>query len=312
MNFIKPFFLTVILLIGSIVALIISVDPYEKYGNNVFGFATKAVAQSRENKFRMLEQSKKSYEAFILGSSAAHRYPTQKLEELTGLQTYNYAVQHSTPIDYLAIVKHILSKHQPKLILLQLDFAAMDETYKVDNRLYNSPLKEYLTDKVNRTKSLVEFDYFTLRALSDTFRVFFVNWFGEARHIYAADGNYIHEEIKPHKIRIKQSTNANYTFSPERLKVLKDIEKLSVQHSFKFVLFSSPLGYDHMKRILEDPKLKAEHENYLSTLNKEFPSFVNFQNLELMEKYDSYEYFLDTTHPTKILSEIVLEKLLAK
>lgn len=309
MHFIKTFFLTVIFLTGSIIFLIVSVDPYEKYGNNLFGFETKAVAQSRENKFRMLEQSKKSYQAFILGSSAAHRYPTQKLKDLTGLESFNYAVQHSTPIDYLAIVRHILSQHKPKLILLQLDFDAMDEAYKVDNRLYNSPLKEFLK-KINKTRTLIEFDYFTLRALSDSFRVFYVNYFGEARHIYAADGNYIHEEIRPHKIKIKQSANRNYSFSFERLEILKDIKDLAKRHGFKFVLFTSPLSYSHIKRIINDPKLKAEHENYLSILREVFPQLINFQNPDLMKKYNSYKYFLDSTHPTKTMSEKVLIELL--
>lgn len=308
MNFIKTFFISSLLFICFFVAIIVSVDPYDKLGNNLFNFQTKAVAQSRENKFRLLETSTKPYEAFILGSSAAHRYPTSKLEELTGLKTFNYAVQHSTPIDYLAITKHILSRYKPKLIFLQLDFSAMDENYKVDNRLYNSPLKNFLSGKINQADPLFENDYFTLEALSDSLRVFHVNYFGKARHIYAEDGNYIYEKIVPHKINIKQSSNPNYIFSNSRLDILKQISKLASDNKFKLVIISAPISINHLNTILNDKNFAEIHRNFVSKLENNFEHFINFQTTDIKE-YDSYEYFHDSVHPTKILSEIILEKV---
>ena len=308
MKFLIVFFLSSIILVSSFVGLIVAVDPYEKLGNNFFNLKTKAVAQSRENKFRMLESSSKKYEAFILGSSAAHRYPTHKVEELTGLKTYNYAVQHSTPIDYLAITKHILSKHKPKLILLQLDFAAMDSGHRIDNRLYNSPLKDYLESAKKSAPSLIEFDYFTIEALIDSLRVFKVNYFGEARHIYAADGNYVFKKVVPHKIKIKKSTNANYIFSQDRLDKLLKIQQLANEKNFSFKIITAPISIGHLNEIFSEPILKQKHEEFIRRIKESFPSMINFQTLEI-EKYKSYEYFLDSAHPTKKMSEIILESI---
>lgn len=311
MNFIKTFTISTLFFIVIFVSIILAVDPYDKLGNNLFNFKTKAVAQSRENKFRLLENSKYNYEAFILGSSAAHRYPTEKLEELTGLKSFNYAVQHSTPIDYLAIIRHIISIQRPKLIILQLDFSAMDENYRVDNRLYNSPLKNFISDKSDKPNTFFENDYFTLEALLDSFRVFQVNTFGKARHIYAEHGNYIYEKIIPHKIKIKQSTNSNYVFSEKRLKLLKEISHIAEREKFKLIIITAPISLTHLNNILSEEKLANIHENFIQQLNKNFPNFINFQTIQI-QKFDSYEYFHDSVHPTKNLSEIILEMIFKK
>ncbi len=60
MQFLKVFFISSFFIITVLVGFIYSIDPYDKYGINVFGFETKAVAQARENKFTMLEHSKNS------------------------------------------------------------------------------------------------------------------------------------------------------------------------------------------------------------------------------------------------------------
>jgi hypothetical protein len=307
-NFITTFFLSTVLILSICIGLITAIDPYDKLGNNLFGFETKAVAQSRENKFHMFEASKKEYTAFILGSSAAHRYSTKKINELTGLTAFNYAVQHSTPIDYLAITKHILSKSKPKLILLQLDFAAMDATYKVDNRLFNSPLKKYLKEE-KKSKQLFDNTNYTLDALRDSFRVIFVNKFGTARHIYLEDGNYIVEQPKKKAIKIRQGNNSSYTFSNERISVLKSIVKICREHDIQLIAFSAPLALDHVKKIESLNHLNKMHAKFNSIMTEIFGSFWDFENLTVA-KYNDYRYFLDSTHPSMEMSSIVLERLL--
>lgn len=308
MSFIKVFTFSTIILLGTFAGLITAIDPYDKLGNNLFGFETKAVAQSRENKFYMYEASTKPYTAFILGSSAAHRYPTQKLDELTGLLSFNYAVQHSTPIDYLAIIKHILSKNSPKLILIQLDFAALDNSYKVDNRLFNSPLKKYLKEDTNRTKPLFDNSNFTLEALRDSFRVIFVNLFGEARHIYLEDGNYIKEKINKGPVKTRQSGHSKYSFSTERMQVLKNIKELCERNQIKLIVLTAPIAIKHLEKIWKSKKTKKMHQKYKNELRSLFPNFFDFSN-ESMRKYNSSRYFHDSVHPTKDMSEIILESI---
>lgn len=309
MSFLRLFIIFTLSLACIFVAIITAVDPYERLGINVFNFKTKAVAQSRENKFRMLESSKTQYEAFILGSSAAHRYPTEKVKSLTGLNTYNYAVQHSTPLDFYAITKHIFSKFNPKIILIQIDFAALNENYKIDNRLYNSPLMDYLTYENPKELKLFDNNYFTLNALLDSLHVIHVNLFGKARHIYAKHGNYIFEKITPHKIKIKQDSDPNYLFSHKRLQYLMKIRDLCIKNDIKLILFSAPIAFNHLQRIYNNPRLKTIHKQVMQSLESNFENFTNFQTEEI-KKYNHYRYFWDSVHPTKEMSEIILEQLL--
>lgn len=308
-KFIATFFIASLLILLTCVGIITAIDPYDKLGNNYFNFKTKAVAQSRENKFYMFESSKNNYTAFILGSSAAHRYSTEKINQLTGLRAYNYAVQHSTPIDYLAIVKHILSKSSPKLILLQLDFAALDSTYKVDNRLFNSPLKKFLKEQ-KHTKSLFDNNHYTLDALRDSFRVIFVNKFGKARHIYLEDGNYIIEKAKKKKIKIRQGNNENYIFAQDRIKILRDVQRICDENKIRLITFSAPLSLDHVKKIKKLKNLNQMHFKFKNEMTRIFKEFWDFEN-ETISEFNDYRYFLDSTHPTKLMSSIVLERILA-
>ncbi len=309
-SFIKTFFISSILFLTLFVGLIWSIDPYNKLGNNLFGFETKAVAQSRENKFYQLESSKKKYNAFILGSSSAHRYPTQKLNELTGLLTYNYAVQHSTPIDYLAQVKHILSKYNPKLILLQIDFAGLDAKYKVDNRLFNSPLTKFLREK-KQVKKIFDNNSFTLDALRDSFRVIFVNTFGKARHIYLENGDYIYSKPKKQPVRIKQGNNLDYTFDYDRLRILLDIQKICIKNNIQLITFAAPVSHGHYAKIQNTPHLKRMYHKYLSELSSNLKDFVDTKELN-SRKYDSFHYFHDSVHPSKEMSEIILDYIFRK
>jgi hypothetical protein len=54
MRFSLILFLTGMLLTGLLYGLNVAVDPYNKLGNNPFGFKTKAVDFARENKFNQV------------------------------------------------------------------------------------------------------------------------------------------------------------------------------------------------------------------------------------------------------------------
>src|SRR4051812_28479362 len=130
MKFALTFIVSCFIFFGATYGFVVAVDPYNKLGVNPFGFVSKAVGFSRENKFNQIEHTPKKYDVFLLGSSAAHRYETKEINRLTGLKSYNYAVQSTTPEDYLAITRHILSKQTPKMIIISLDFYGLNKHYK--------------------------------------------------------------------------------------------------------------------------------------------------------------------------------------
>jgi hypothetical protein len=305
MKFLITFILFTLIFLGFFVGLVTSVDPYSKLGNNPWGFKTKAVAQSRENKFILVENAKIKYEAFIFGSSAAHRFPTSKVKELTGFNTFNYAAQHTNPDDYLAMVRHAFDKHTPKLIMLQIGFVEMSETYKTDNRLYNSSLLKYLRE-AKQPDSLFDNNYFTLDAIRDSFRVIFVNKFGKALHSnYLEHGDYKYEKLKPGLIKIQQSSYANWKLSKKRIDTIDKIKKLCKDHNTRLVIFTAPLSYEHYKIV----KATAGHDQYIKYLAENFDESWNFHD-ESIKNYSSYKEFGNSTHMTSEFSGILLERML--
>jgi len=178
MRFILAFVLTSTLLASTLYGLILAVDPYNKFGFNLFGFETKAVDFARENKFNQVEHAQKDYTAFIMGSSSAHRYQTKELNRLTGLVTYNYSTQSATPEDYIAMTRHILTKFKPKLILIAFGFEELNQSTKTDDMFYSSPLKNYLKEvpAEELETGLFNNSYLTLEAISDSFKFIWLNF----------------------------------------------------------------------------------------------------------------------------------------
>ncbi len=314
MNFTKTFFLTSALLITLLLSFIYSIDPYDKYGINVFNFETKAVAMARENKFNMLEFSKKNYEAFVIGSSSAHRLHTTDVEKLTNLKTFNYAVQHTTPEDYLAITRHIFTKFRPKLILLQMDFYGLNENFKTDTRFYSSPLKKFLDQEQNfelKKSSWFDSDYLTIAAILDSFKVIWVNLTGTVRHLYLEDGNYHKEKPVTGEIKVTQFSYDNYKFSQKRIELLKEIQKICKENKTRLIVWSAPYSLAHIQRIESDESLRSSLKQFKEILKSTFDEVYDFTNLEIA-RFDNLKYFRDSSHPTRELFHYVLEVLLAK
>ena len=312
MNFLKVFFGTTFILVISFYGFIVAVDPYNKLGINVFGFETKAVDFPRVNKFNQIQHSKKMYEAFILGSSSAHRYPTSVVKEMTGLETYNYAVQSACFDDYVAMINHIKTRMKPKLIIISMDFFCLNKFFKTDDMFYSSPLKGYLgKNKVieEENNRLFNKAYFTLSALTDSFKVVWVNMFGEARHAYVEDGNYFKEKDVEGKVKVGQFPYPPYEIEPVRVEQLLEIKKLSKEIGFKLVLFTSPISYEHLKRIENNPSLKEPYLQFKDILKEHADYYYDFWN-EDIKNYNETRYFRDSTHPSREFSILAMKKVL--
>ncbi len=314
MQFIKTFFPLAALLVTALYAFILAVDPYEKYGYNLFGLENKAVASGRENKFRHVDSPLNKHEAFIVGSSTAHRFYTKVFKELTGLDTYSYAVQHTTPEDNLAVIRHILDKQQPKMIFLQVNFYALNKNFEADNRLYNSPLHKYLkADTLEEKKSFSVFNqtYFTLEALIDSFRTLFANWLGMTKETYDANGDHVYEKPVEGPIKLTQFRYYDYTFDPVRIGYYREIKRLCDEKGVKLVVTMSPLAPIHIQKIFDDPKLKEDFFRFKETIVNIFGTVYDFANFKVVD-YDSYRYFHNSTHPTRKLSTLMLQRIFGK
>lgn len=310
MNFTKTFFITTFILLSLALGFIYSIDPYDKYGINVFGFETKAVAMARENKFNMLEHTKKKYDAFIIGSSSAHRLHTDDVEKYTGLKTFNYSVQQTTPEDYLAITRHILSRQNPKMIMLQMDFYTLNKNFDTDTRFFTSPLYPYLSNKSSNkpVSPLIDSDYVTLKALSDSFKVIWVNLFGEARHLYLENGNYHIEKPYHGPVKLNQFQYFDYQFDEKRIGLLKEIKKLCLDKNIKLIVWTTPYAFVHLDHMKDESGLVEKHKEFKKILVNVFGEVYDFSNKSI-EAYSTDQYYRDSTHPTREMFQLMLEKV---
>jgi len=307
MDFLKRFFIYCILLFLIISAFILSIDPYDKYGINVFGFKHKAVMQSRDYKFQMLETSDIDYKGFILGSSAAHRFHTEDIKEILKVDVFNYSVQHTTTDDYKAQVNHLLERYNPKFIILNIDFTALDESFDTDNRLYNSSLKKYLFNQKTETHYF-DSDYLSLRAIADSFNVIGVNLWGKVTHKYLENGNYINEINKTNRVNLKQSSYPHYKISKKRVSDLLGIKKRLTERNIDIYVLISPLSIEHLRKILDNPNLSKIHNQFKQELSSIFPNVWDFENLGISD-YSTPQYFIDSTHPTRSLFKVISKKI---
>lgn len=312
MKFILTFFATSLFLGSALFGLIMAVDPYNKFGNNLFGFETKAVDFARENKFNQIEHAKKDYTGVIMGSSSAHRYLTQELNRLTGLVFYNYSTQSATPEDYVSMTRHFLTKFKPKLVLISLDFEVLNKNTKTSDLFYSSPLKKFLKEVPQEQLKAEYFNdtYLTLEAIRDSFKVIWVNLFSKALHAYLDDGDHIVEPM-PKELKVTQFDDREYTFDPQRISYLKTILKLGQEHGFRVIFFTSPLAFNHLELIYANPHLKAKHDEFKQVILDELGDFYDFQNKAILP-YSSLKYFRDGNHPTHDFSTIVLERIFGK
>jgi len=312
MRFIYSFTTTTIIFFGLTYGLIMTVDPYNKLGNNPFGFETKAVDFARVNKFNQVEHSKKNYTAFIMGSSSAHRYLTRELNRLTGLTSYNYSTQSATPEDFLAMTRHILKKYRPKLFILSFDFEGLNKNVKTDDMFYASPLKNYLKEIPNDDikTDLFNNSYLTLEALGDSLKVIWVNLLGKANHAYLDDGDHKIEALSK-TIKIDQFSGGPYEIDQTRISYLKELKSICNKHDIKVIALTSPLSIEHLRRLESDPGLKKNLQDFKNSLLDIFGEIWDFEN-ETIGPYNDVKFFRNSNHATHDFSTLILERIFGK
>ncbi|MBY0518514.1 MAG: hypothetical protein K2P81_16500 [Bacteriovoracaceae bacterium] len=309
MKFISIFLLSSALLFSSLYGFILSVDPYNKYGFNPFGFETKAVDFARENKFNQIQYRDKKYEAFIIGSSTAHRYETKILKECTGLASYNYATQSATPEDFLAITRHILQTNKPKLFFLVLDFEQLNKNIKTDDMFFSSPLSRFLNStEVQVDEKFLKDAYLSLEALGDSFKVVWVNLFGKAEHAYLEDGDHRREPYSPGPVEVNQFNYPNYVLSEKRIEMLREIKKLSDENHFRLVVITAPYSIEHINRINQDTHLKVQLDKFKSILKETFDEVYDFDVPEIAPFSDRH-HFGNSNHPNHDFSNEILKHI---
>lgn len=108
------------LMVGALVALNISVDPF-----GMFGTSPLADGPSSNERFIKIEQIRKAdvdFELLILGSSRSGMTDPAWLEEVTGLPAYNLSAFSARPSDMLTLYKAYRSyRPAPRMVMVGID-----------------------------------------------------------------------------------------------------------------------------------------------------------------------------------------------
>lgn len=295
---------------------VLSVDPYDKEGIDYWNIGTKAVSSAREYKFTHLDSGRNNYKAFIIGSSRVLRMDPELIEKYTGLSAYNYGVENANAEDLLAEVMHVVDKQKPEMIVLFLDFYMMNGYTGTDKRLVQSRLSKYLDKKSTVEKDDFKLPYFhtaylTMRALKDSFNLLLFSDENKGDDIYLKNGQHIKEEPEEEpKLAIEYFSNQynSYRKDEVRLEMFGKIKTLCQKNNVKLIVGQTPMNTGHLKKVLEDPKLREMFKTYKRELVKIFGEFYDFNNFSV-SAYVEKKYWYDSVHPSENLTKIMLETI---
>lgn len=316
MNYFVKLFTTIILITIFFACIIYMVDPYDKLQHNMLNLKIKGVFDNRTNKFRDLDKNKNKYEAFILGSSRGMQLQPFIVQKATGLKTFNYSVFTANPQDYLAITRFIMQVQKPKLIWINLDFFALNKNMKTVQKLFNSPLKDYLI-KVNKKQDDSKFIYFITKyysfdALKDSITVLKKNIKGDIKKHYKEDGENLTVYQDKLKYKILQEywnkEYLNYEISQERLDMLKEIKRICEKNNIKLIVSLSPVSYPHLEKIKSDALLYEKSKEVKKELCHIFGTYIDFFNDDIF-LYSQAKYWIDSVHPSTIMGKKITQEV---
>jgi hypothetical protein len=138
-----------------------------------------------------------------------------------------------------------------------------------------------------------------------------LNPFGEVRHIYLEHGNYIKEKPVKGEIKVVQFSHSDWKISPERVGIFKKLQKDADAAGINLVIISAPLALNHTKKIKSNKHMKLAFKEYKKVIFDVFKEVHDYSTDE-MAKYNTTEYFRNSTHPSKKLSRLVLEQIWSK
>ena len=320
MNHITKIAIFSIMLFIALYTFILSVDPYDKFGFNLWHLKTKAVYSNRDTKFYHIDQLKNQYSFFILGSSRAQYINPDQINKLTNLKSYNYSVVSGQPEDYLVITKHILDKQIPNTILLYLDFKNLNKFNKRTKEFSDAKLVKYFDKNkiITEENRLLFFNktYMTLTALTDSIRIIFINYFKKGTT----------QTIKKNGMQIKYHSPLyavpklqmsyfskyydSYTIDNDRISYLKQIKRLCDENKVKLIVSITPVSKEHLNKILKDVNLRNMFFEFKRIITSIFGEAYDFNNYDVV-KYDGF-HWIDSVHVTEDFARIITNRTLSK
>lgn len=286
-----------------IVGFNLSVDPYDLFSLNLWGVETKAVTSHRFNKWQHINGNPHSYEAFILSSSHGMKLVPEVVQEASGYNTFHYGVSSALPEDYYAIMQHILKAQSPKLVVLVLDFYALNDSIVLDDRLRTSPLFDYLQEDQSQIwlsswisdRWVLGFKrYFSLDAFLYSVKILYNDKFGVKK-----SQEVVQAPVNKDKVPLCKgyfgAKYRNYKISKKRVDYLKRFKKLADDNGVKLRVIVSPMHTEHFEILYQDQHLRAEFLKFKQKVHDIFPEYLDFNNYAVVN-YEEPGNWDDSVH----------------
>ncbi len=309
------------------------VNPYGQYSTQWF---EPIVQDSRSEKMELFDRLDSPPEGLILGSSRTMKFEPSYLRKHTSMSFFNFGVNHGRPEDFLAIVRMYRDRFGefPKLVLIGVDLASLDDVVPNDARLSSEPRMlayardtQSWSDEFDRYSQLLSYQQLTA-SIRSVWRKRSPQNEDPIATQFTADGviRYVERE--------KQIENGSYDFnksldynekeflslfgrlnevSAKRLGYLHETVRLCTENNCRVYLFSTV----HHPRLRESlvsktkfQKVEADALKSLAEIAQELDaSFVDFGAIDRFSGDE--RAFVDGIHPTESNTRRMIDRLIS-
>lgn len=324
LKFIAVFLLAVAGFSCSIFALAVIVDPYNIFGLNIF---RPILLTNRSEKMNLLQNAGIKPEAVILGSSRIFKMDPAKVENLTGLKTFNASVSYARPEDHLALSKYIVKDLgiTPKIFIVGLNTGEFNNDQIDSQTINNSSLRKYLN--INKKTLILTLlstfkERFNSNYLRDIFITIFWNSHGFPNPVITFDrngGEVFDRNKHPDPKDIEITENIAYG-------LFKDLPSLSAERKYYFEQFLEftkenkiqvdvlilPLPTSIQKKLEETTEYEKVSKELLEQMREWEKNFgIKVFNFSGVKKFGGLEDdFDDSTHPSHKNIDLMTEVML--
>lgn len=327
LKFLATFLLATAAFAAALFALAIIVDPYNIFGLNI---VHPILLTNRTEKLQLLSARDPKPEIIILGSSRVFKMDTRRIEDLTGLKTFNASVSFARPEEHLAMAKYIVQDLgiTPKLFLVGVNIMEFNND-TMDSQTINNPnLRKYLSiDRKAAFKILLPTlkERFNALYLRDIFVALFWNARGFPEKIisFGPDGDQIfdraHASPEPGVVALTADTaytllQGMETLSPERVRRFEEFLAFAREKNIRVIVFLLPLPPELIPQLSARTPYDAalrEFNTRMDDWKKRFA--VEFFDFSSVEKFGGLpNEFDDSTHPSHRNLDLMTEQMFNK
>jgi hypothetical protein len=313
-----------ILVISSVLAVVLYVDPHARFGRNLY---LPVTVSAREVKTKLYGQLEGAPNIVILGSSRAFTISPAYIEEKTGYSAFNMSVEGGRAGDFGVQLNYILgSGTKPQVLLIEVHYHTLDRQYETPN-LQPLALLPYMPSKMAASvaeKSLQ--DTLSLQSFSDSLYTVMHPSPPTTRQTWTFEGDGMgvrkpltqdqYTSLLAYTVGVWSKLYQCPELSMAAMERLEQVIEDARTHDIAIVLYESPAHNDLYKAAnKEDPQgfefCRHFLVDYYSSLSQDYPN-VFFQDLSDYTAVINLDEagFYDAVHLKPPASQLVVDALI--